>query len=111
MEKAYTIIKRESITFDQFCTQAVEEYVGRHFDGNYQTLLGSYEPDGIKSEGQREQEILRYFETRHKEKYRITYTDIVAQIREKLEYTGKKIVNTAQRIAKELHEKGVEVIF
>jgi hypothetical protein len=111
MEKAYKIIKRESITFDKLCTQAIEEYVGRHFDGNYQTLLASYEIDGIKSEGQQEQEIIRHFESRHKDGYKIKYIDITSRLREALTYSGTKLVNTAQRIAKDLHEKGMEVVF
>ena len=106
MEKAYTIIKRESLTFDQFCVQAVGEYVGRHFDGNYQTLLASYEEDGVKSEGQREQTLVRYYVDRSVE---VRYTDMVARVRETLGYEGSKLIAAAERIAQQLYEKGVKI--
>ena len=111
MEKAYAIIKRENLTFDKFCVNAVGEYVARHFDGNYQTLLGSYEEDGIKSEGQREQEMVRYYLDRNSAGYdvNVKYSDIVASLRDRLDYKGSKLISAADRLAKCLHEKGIKV--
>ena len=109
MEKAYAIIKRESLTFDKFCVDAVGEYVSRHFDGNYQTVLGSYEEDGIKSEGQREQEIVRYYLDRNSSGYDLKYSDISARLRERLGYKGSKLISAAERLAQILHEKGIKV--
>lgn len=109
MEKAYAIIKRESLTFDKFCVDAVGEYVARHFDGNYQTLLGSYEEDGIKSEGQREQEIVRYYLDRNSSGYDLKYSDIAASLRERLGYKGSKLLSAIERLAQILHEKGIKV--
>lgn len=110
MEKAYIIIKREALSFDDLCFSAIDEYVKRHYDGNFQTILGSYEPGGVKSEGQQEQALIRYYEARHKDGYKVNYNDLIERLRESLEYSGTQLVNTAQRIAKTLHEKGMEVI-
>lgn len=109
MEKAYAIIKRESLTFDKFCVDAVGEYVARHFDGNYQTLLGSYEEDGIKSEGQREQELVKYYLSRERAGYDIKYSDIAASLRERLDYKESKLISATERLARLLHEKGIKV--
>jgi len=109
MEKAYTIIRRESLSFDELCNNAIEEYVGRHFDGNYQTILGSYEPDGVKSEGQREQEIIRYYEKRCKDGYEVRLSEIKTRIREILGYEGNKVKVAADRIAEHLYELGVKI--
>ena len=109
MEKAYTIIKRENITFDQFCVNAVQEYVSRHFDGNYQTLLASYESDGVKSEGQQEQELVRYYMGRAENGFDLRYIDINTKIREKLGYEGSKTVAVANRVTQRLYENGVKV--
>jgi len=109
MEKTYTIIKRENITFDQFCVNAVQEYVSRHFDGNYQTLLASYESDGVKSEGQQEQELVRYYMGRAENGFDIRYIDINTKIREKLGYEGSKTVAVANRVTQRLYENGVKV--
>lgn len=106
MEKAYTIIKRESLSFDEFCVAAVDEYVARHFDGNYQTILGSYEDGGIKSEGQQEQTLVRFYVDRGQE---VRYTDVVARIRETLGYEGSKLIAATERLAQRLYEKGVKV--
>jgi len=109
MEKAYTIIRRESYTFDEFCTRAVEEYVGRHFDGNYQTLLASYKPGGVKSEGQQEQELYKYYLDRAEKGMDIRLTEIKTRLRETLGYEGGKVQQTAERIAQRLHEEDVKV--
>jgi len=108
MEKAYVIIRRESLTFDTFCTQAVEEYVQRHYDGNYQTLLGSYEPGGIKSEGQQEQELIRYYQGRFKDGFTVRVDDIKYSLRD-MGYEGVKVQQAAERIAQRLHELEVKV--
>ena len=109
MEKAYAIIKRESLTFDKFCVDAIGEYVARHFDGNYQTVLGSYEPGGVKSEGQREQELVKYYLSRDRDGYDVKYSDIGDSLRERLGYKGSKLISATERLAKLLHEKGVKV--
>jgi len=108
MEKAYAIIKRESLSFDRFCVAAVEEYVARHFDGNYQTMLGSYEEDGIKSEGQREQELVKYYLSRDRA-YDVKYSDIAVRLRERLGYKGSKLISATERLAQILHKKGIKV--
>ena len=109
MEKAYAIIKRENLTFDKFCVNAVGEYVARHFDGNYQTLLGSYEEGGKQSEGQQEQELVEYYLNRDKDGYDVKYSNIGASLRERLGYKGSKLTSTTDRLAKLLHEKGITV--
>lgn len=109
MEKAYTIIKRESLSFDEFCVNAVEEYVGRHFDGNYQTLLASYEEDGVKSEGQREQELVRYYVARARDGFDVRVSDIKDRLRDHLGYAGGKVQQTADRIVQLLYEEDIKV--
>ena len=109
MEKAYTIIRREALSFDEFCVAAVEEYVGRHFDGNYQTLLASYDEGGIKSEGQQEQELFRYYLERAKAGYEIRLQEIKDRVRSTLGYEGQKIKSTAEDIAQRLHDENVKV--
>ena len=109
MEKAYTIIKRENITFDKFCVDAVGEYVARHFDGNYQTLLGSYEEGGIKSEGQQEQELVEYHLSRDRDGYDVKYSNIGASLRDRLGYKGSKLISATERLVKLLHEKGIKI--
>lgn len=109
MEKAYAIIKRESLTFDKFCVNAIGEYVARHFDGNYQTILGSFEEDGIKSEGQQEQEMIKYYLDRDGAGYNVKYSDIAARLRELLDYKGSKLISATERLARLLHEKGIKV--
>lgn len=108
MEKALIIIKREALSFDNFCYTAVEEYVARHFDGNYQTVLGSYEPGGVKSEGQQEQELVKYY-LRDRAGYDVKYSDIATRLRERLGYKGSKLISATERLAKLLHEKGIKV--
>ena len=109
MEKAFIIIKREAMSFDNFCYTAVEEYVARHFDGNYQTLLGSYEEGGIKSEGQQEQELVEYYLNRDKDGYDVKYSNIGVSLRERLGYKGSELISATERLAKLLHEKGIKV--
>ena len=108
MEKAYTIIRREAMSFDEFCVAAVEEYVGRHFDGNYQTLLASYEPGGVKSEGQQEQELIRYYQDRAGDGFDVRLPDIKDRLRD-MGYEGGKVQNSAFRIVQRLHELEVKV--
>ena len=110
IEKFLIWCKRESMTFEQGLLTVISEGVTRHYDGNFQTLLGSYNPDGIKSEGQQEQLIIRYFEERHEKHYPIRYLEIGAKIREDLGFSGSKLVAAIERVVEVLLGQGMEVV-
>ena len=108
MEKLQIISHRERRTLDSLHTAAVEEYVGRHYYGNYQTLLPSYD-DGPKSRGQLEAEIVRYFMDKARGQWEIYRRDIVAQVRSLMELEGNQVNEATERIVKALREEKVKV--
>lgn len=46
------IVSRERTTRSEIIIRALADYWSRHHDGNYQTLLPSYQPEGVKSDAQ-----------------------------------------------------------
>lgn len=110
MEKIRAIMKRETLSFNQVATKALCEYVDRHYYGNSQTLLESYEEGGIKSDGQIEQMIVNYFLERHRKRYDVYYRDILKEVRQTLELQGEELINTGQRIIEQLLDEEVKII-
>ena len=49
--------KREGMSMSAIRLQAIIEYDDRHWKGNYQTLMESFDKDGDKSDGQIEQSV------------------------------------------------------
>jgi len=109
MEKFHVISRREQRPLDDLHTAAVAEYVERHYYGNYQTLLPSYEGSSPKSSGQLEAEIVRYFRTKAVDAWEIYYRDIVAQVRSLMEFEGQKAAEATERIVKALLDAKVRV--
>ena len=102
--QVWDISKRESKTFGDTIIWALEELVIRHGAGNFQTLMGSYGEDGVKSEGQLEQEIYREF----MDKYEVKHSDILMAVK-RLGYDGKKAGQITGSIALRLHKEGKKV--
>ncbi|MBA7650068.1 hypothetical protein ES703_57869 [subsurface metagenome] len=105
MEKAFIIIKREALSFDRFCYTAVEEYVARHFDGNYQTILHSYSDEGKLNQATIEGRIREQFRAQN---INIRYRDIVYRCKQDVSDV-KVAAPMAERVAQYLHEKGIKV--
>ncbi|GAH84400.1 unnamed protein product, partial [marine sediment metagenome] len=59
-------------------------------------------------EGQREQELVKYYLSRDRA-YDVKYSDIAVRLRERLGFTGSKLISAADRLAQILHEKGIKV--
>ena len=109
MEKVRAIMRRETLSFNQIATAALSEYVDRHYYGNSQTLLSSYEPGGIKSEGQLEQGIVKHFTDKHLEGWYIYLRDIVAELIH-LGFSGDKLAPAQRRVVDQLLENKVKII-
>jgi len=109
MEKLQVIGRREKRTLDSLKTAAVAEYVDRHYYGNYQTLLPSYEGSAPKSSGQLEAEVVHYFRAKAVDQWEIYYRDIVAQVRSLMALEGQKAVDATERIVKALLDAKVKV--
>ncbi len=109
IEKFLIWCKRESMTFEQGLLIVISEGVDRHYYGNTQTLLASYEEDGKKSEGQQEKELVEYYMSRDKDGYNVKYSNIGSSLRERLGYKGSKLISATERLAKLLHENGIKI--
>lgn len=109
MESFQEWAKREGLDINQAITQAIHEHVERHRAGNFQTLLHSYEPEGIKSLGQIEQAISTIYLSTRRDKGRVDvqYAEICEQLR--AQGITKNIAVTAERIAHELTKAGLKV--
>lgn len=110
MEKLQVIGKRESRTLDDLHKAAVSEYVERHYYGNYQTLLPSYDGASPKSNGQLEAEVVRYFKEKAVDAWEIYYRDIVVQVRSLMGVEGNKAAEAAERVVKALRDNQVRVV-
>ena len=104
------ISRREQRPLDELHSQAILEYVERHYYGNYQTLLPSYEGSSPKSMGQLEAEVVRYFQEKAAERWEVYYRDVLTQARTCLELEGQKAADAANRIVKALIEAKVRVV-
>lgn len=101
-----TIAKREGVLLREIYNRAFEEYASRHGPGNYQTLIGSFQPGGIKSGGQIEQEITNELISKFPF-HELKYIDIIKRCRSR--DLKKDTSNTADRVAQELSKKGWKV--
>jgi hypothetical protein len=106
LEDFYKILVREGWDLKEGMKQAIELYVERHGPGNYQTLMNSFQPKGHRSEGQLEQELVRYFQGLERD---ITGREILAKIKKELGYDSKRAAATLDRIGQQLHELGVRI--
>ncbi len=99
------IAKRERLNFNDIAIKAFEEFLDRHGPGNSQTLLDSFEPEGIKSDGQLETEVFRLFESRFMD---VLYREVIEELKRK-GFTGQKLVEAAKRVCKALKAEGLKV--
>ena len=106
MESFHTIIRREGIPFNRGMRQAIEEYVRRHGDGNTQTLLASYQPGGKKSEGQLEQEVVRFFQGLKRE---VNRKEVLEKVITDLGYSRGRASQVADGLVRQLRDSGVRV--
>ena len=97
------IAKREGITVGSLRVQAMKEYDERHWDGNYQTLLESYDEGGVKSDGQIEMEAINELA---KSKRDLSRSDIYPLL---TEVKPEKREQSFENIRKELTSRGVKV--
>jgi len=109
MEKFLTIANREQNTFMDLIAEAIKEYVENHWKGNYQTLLNSYEPGGVKSEGQLEQGIILELTQRNQRGFDINYQHIMDLVKERMGKRGGEAVAIAERVMEKLMENGVKI--
>ena len=108
-EKLISWCKRESLTLQEGMTQFIFEGVDRHYYGNSQTLLDSYEPAGIKSDGQIEQIITnKLFKKYQTTKQPIPRIDIVTESRD-IGIDPKKIPEATNRVIQNLRELEVPI--
>ncbi len=106
MQNFRDILNREGVIFREGIKRAIELYVMRHGPGNYQTLLASYEPGGVRSEGQLEQEIIRHFQGLNRD---IKRSELMFKIIKDLGYTRSRASKTADGLAKQLSDLGVKI--
>jgi hypothetical protein len=99
-----TIAKREGVELKEIYNRAFDEYALKHGPGNFQTLLGSYEEGGVKSDGQIETEIFNQFRSR---KIDLTFKELIARVREM--GFKKDAVAISDSIAKKLDKEGIRV--
>jgi hypothetical protein len=101
-----TIAKREGVLLKEIYNRAIEEYAERHGPGNFQTLIGSYQPGGLKSDGQLEVVIVNELMVKFTDK-EVRFIEISRRCRD--HGFKKDIPATADRIAQELHKRGWKV--
>lgn len=106
MEKFYKVLKREGFNLNEGMKQAIELYVERHGDGNWQTELDSYQPGGTMSEGQLEQQIIRHFQALERD---IKRSEILAKVKEQLKYPPSRLPAVVTGLSKQLRDLGVRV--
>ena len=106
MEIFYEVLQREGIGFNKGMKAAIELFIERHGDGNYQTMMNSYQPGGIKSEGQIEQEIVRYFQGLERD---LTLKELLAKVMEDLGYPRGRASKVADGLAKQMSDLGVKI--
>jgi len=106
MDRIQVIAKREGENVNDVIIRALDEYDEKHWKGNYQTLMESFEEGGVKSNGQFQQEIIRQLEHR-----KSTYWKEIIRILKQKGIKPKKRVEMGREIAKALKDKEVEVIF
>jgi len=100
------IAKREGSDLKTIYCKALAEYAKRHGPGNFQTMIGSFAPGGIKSDGQLEAMIINEVMTKFVDKD-VRRLEIVKRCRD---YGFKKDTPaTADRIAQELLKRGWKV--
>ncbi len=105
IDKLKVIAKREAKDIKELYNLAVEEYVEKHFDGNYQTLMGSFADGGIKSDGQLEQEIINQLKAPSLKD--VKFNKITGLCRE----AGfkKDLVEHAENISRQLIKEGYKI--
>ena len=95
--------KREGITVGALRVHAIREYDERHWKGNYQTLMESYDEGGAKSDGQIEMEAINELAKSKRDLSRSDIYPLLAEVKpEKREHSFEKI-------RKELDSRGVKV--
>ena len=99
------IAERERIPRSELLKRAITSYVELHWQGNYQTLLPSFESDGLQSLGQSERLCYNYFK-RHS---RVSKEELIYWLMDN-DVDPRKRMELATRVSKALTDIGVEII-
>ena len=100
------IAKRDGVSTSAVIVRALREYWVEHREGNYQHDMLNFVEGGHQSNRQLEQNIVDYFVERNDV---ITYPQLMNRIKKELDYRGKKLSDAANRLMKQLYEKGFKV--
>jgi hypothetical protein len=101
-----TIAKREGKQIKEIFNAALIEYADKHGPGNFQTILGSYQPGGVKSDGQIEQTIISELTKKYLSRD-IHFREVLSVCQD---YGFKKdAVESGNRISKKLTSEGWKV--
>ena len=95
--------KREGITVGALRVKAIIEYDDRHWKGNYQTLMESYDEGGEKSDGQIEMQIVNELAKKKRDLSRSDIYPLLADVK------PEKREHSFENIRKELTSRGVKV--
>ena len=95
--------RREGISMSAIRVQALTEYDDRHWEGNYQTLMESYDEGGKKSEGQIEMEIVNELAKKKRDNSGSEILPLLAKIK------PEKRKNSFKIVSKQLRSRGVKV--
>jgi len=95
--------KREGTTVGALRVQAIREYDERHWKGNYQTLMESYDEGGEKSDGQLEMQIVNKLAKKKRDLSRSDIYPLLADVK------PEKREHSFENIRKELTSRGVKV--
>ena len=99
------IVDRERTTRSEIIMRALAGYWYRHNKGNTQTLLPSFDTDGVKSMGQLEQECFNYFRGRDE----INAVETVNYLADR-DVPPRERVKMGERVRKALAKNGVKIL-